>query len=155
MNSIRWKETIEVIGMLSIIATLAFVAIEIRQNTNAVRSATIQDISRWSYDSTVALIENSHLFEARFTSCVSDLSEEQYNLMRLWYSALLRIQLNRFYQIHLGIIDKQMALSLGGKGGAYRTPFFAEIWPTLKNEFEPNFQEYIESEILPLSAESC
>ena len=155
MSNVRWKDLVEIIGTVSIIATLVFVGLEIRQNTNAVRSAAVQDISRWSYDATILLVENTDLLEARYTPCVSDLSEEQYIRMRAWYAALLRVQLNRYYQIRLGIIDEQMAASIGGKGAAYRHPFFAEIWPVLKVDFDKGFQDYVEIEVLPLSPESC
>jgi hypothetical protein len=134
---------------------MAFVALEIRQNTNAVRSSTIQDIARWSYDATALVVENPDLMEARYVPCISDLSERQFLLMRMWYAALLRVQVNRFYQVQLGIIDEQMAMSLGGRGGAYRSPFFAEIWPELKIDFDQDFQAYIEQEVLPLSEEPC
>jgi hypothetical protein len=155
MNSIHWKNIVETIGTVSIIATLVFVGLEIRQNTNAVRSSAIQDIARWSYDATILLVENTDLLNASYAECVSDLSDEQYNRMQAWYAALLRVQLNRYYQIQLGIIDEQMAASIGGRGAAYRNPFFAQIWPALKIDFDQGFQDYIENEVLPLSQDSC
>ena len=149
------KDVIEIFGVLSIVVTLAFVALEIRQNTNAVTSATIQEIARFSYDATVLTIENADLRAARQAVCSGNLDDSQRFQLRLFYAALLRIQMNRFFQMQLGIIDEEMILALGGKGGAYRNPFFAQIWPELKIDFTPDFHEYIEREVLPLSQDTC
>ena len=39
------RQYIEILGLLSVIASLLFVGVEIRQNTTAIRGATQQDIS--------------------------------------------------------------------------------------------------------------
>ena len=155
MTRDQWKDVIEGMGVLSIVASLIFVAFEIRQNTDAVRSSAIHDISRFSYDATVLSIENDEIRDARLAVCRGDLDESQRFLLRLYYAALMRIQMNRFYQLQLGILDEQMILSLSGKGGAYRNPYFAEIWPELKIDFTEEFQAYIERNVLPLSQHSC
>jgi hypothetical protein len=155
MTRDQWKDVIEGMGVLSIVASLIFVAFEIRQNTDAVRSSAIQDISRLSYDATVLSIEKDEIREARLAVCRGDLDESQRFLLQLFYAALMRIQMNRFYQLQLGILDEQMILSLGGKGGAYRNPYFAEIWPVLKVDFTEDFQAYIERDVLPLAQDSC
>lgn len=72
-----------------------------------------------------------------------------------WYGALLRIQLNRFYRIKLGILDEETAMATGGRGNAYRLPVFAEVWPVLKRELGDDFQRHIEENLLPLAQEGC
>jgi hypothetical protein len=151
----NWKDLIEVVGIFSVVVTMAFVALEINQNTNAIRSSTIQDLSRWSYDSTVLLLENPELATARYSSCTSDLDDRQKYLLRIWFGALLRIQLNRFYQIELGILDEKTAMATGGRGNAYRLPYFSEAWAVLKMEFDEDFQRYVEENVLPLVQEDC
>ena len=154
MNRDQWKDLVEGLGVLSIVASLVFVAFEIRQNTNAIRSSAIQDISRFSYDATVLSIEKDEIRVARLAVCSGDLDESQRFLLQLYYGALMRIQMNRFYQVQLGILDERMILALGGKGGADRNPYFAEIWPVIRLDFEEDFQEYIEREVLPLSQDA-
>ena len=75
--------------------------------------------------------------------------------MSAYYNSLLRIQMYRFYQSSLGFVDEELLLALGGKGVAFRRPIFAELWPDLKVQFEPEFQEFIETETLPLVQDSC
>ena len=150
-----WREIAEVLGVLGVVGSLIFVALEIRENTRATRSSTIQDISRWSYDSGIVFVENADLREAWQAACDGTLNRDQ-RLLMLWaFSAFLRIQVNRFYQVELGTIDEATAFSIGGRGGLYRSPMFREYWPILKVPFEPAFQEYVESELLPLAGESC
>ena len=159
-----WRETAEVIGVLGVIASLIFVALEIRQNTDAVRSATndlltragaVQDISRWSYDATILLLDYPELVGAREAACSGSVSEDQRISLYVYYAALLRIQLNRFQQAQLGILDEELALNLGGRGAGYRNPYFAEVWSGLKGEFSADFAEFVERELIPLSQDGC
>ena len=150
-----WKETAEIVGALGVIASLIFVALEIRQNTDAVRSATVQDISRWSYDASLVVLEIPELLAAREAACSGNLSQQQRIQLTVYYAALLRIQMNRYQQSQLGILDEDFALNLGGRGGAYANPFFPEAWSLMKNEFDPGFQEFVEREILVAPEEEC
>ena len=150
-----WKETAEIIGVLGVIASLIFVAFEIRQNTQATRSATIQDISRWSYDAFIVGVDNVELREAWRAACAGTMTEDQRQQMRWYFGALMRLQANRFYQAQLGSVDEVTAMALGGRGLAWQTPMTREFWPVLRQVFETDFQEFFEREILPLSGDSC
>jgi hypothetical protein len=150
-----WRETAEVIGVLGIIATLIFVALEIRQNTDAVRSSTVQDISRWSYDATVLLLEYPEVIRARQAACSNTLTDDQRVLLFAYYNAVIRIQVNRFQQAQLGILDQDLALNLGGRGAAYSNPYFTEVWSLVKDEFDPSFVAFIEREVVSQSDDAC
>ena len=143
-----WKETAEVLGVLGVIGSLVFVAFEIRQNTEAVRSSTIQSISHWSYETYMAYVENEALRVALQAACDGTMSDDQRRQVGSWYGAILRLQVNRFYQAKLGILDEEATLALGGKGGALRWPPFVEAWAGMKDTFELEFQDYIERQIL-------
>lgn len=150
-----WKDFFEVVGVISIVVTLAFVALEIRQNTDAVRSATIQDISRMSFDATALGVQHADLRAAQFAVCDGNVNRDQERQLRLYYASLMRIQMNRYYQVQLGILSDVEILALGGRGGAYRSPIFRSIWHEIKEEFPPDFRDYIERDVLPLSQEDC
>jgi len=150
-----WKETAEVLGVLGVIASLIFVAFEIRENTRATRSATIQDIARWSFDANSAFLENASLRAAWRAGCEGTLNQDQRHQMLSAFIGFMRIQANRFYQVQLGTIDEATAFSLGGRSGAYESPMFKEFWPLIKESYEPDFQDFVERELLPLSMDSC
>ncbi len=134
---------------------LIFIALEIQQNTNAVRSGTVQEISRWSYDASLLAIERPEVIEARQAACNGSLTEDQRTLLSVYYAVILRVQINRFEQARLGIIDEEFALDLGGRGGAFRNPFFAEAWAGLRDEFSEGFGEFVERELIPLAQDGC
>jgi hypothetical protein len=154
-SKLSWKDLTETLGVLGVIGSLIFVAFQIQQNTNAVRSATIQAILDRSYDATVLSVENADLRAAHQAACEGTLTADQRKHLSYFYRALLRLQLNRFFQVQLGILDEEMALALGGRGSLYRRPIFAELWAEDKSEYSPEFQAFIERVVLPLSQETC
>ena len=155
MNRPVWRETAEVMGVLGVIGSLIFVALEIRQNTNAVRSASIQSILDASIQISTATIDNADLRTARRAACDKTLTEDQRSQLVAFYGLTMRVQLNRFYQVRLGILDAETALALGGRGSVYDSPFFAEYWANNRDRYSTEFQSFIEREILPKSQESC
>jgi len=150
-----WRETAEVIGVLSVVASLVFVALEIRQNTDAVRSSTVQDISRWSYDATMALVESPDIIAARVAACSGTMSQDQKIILHIYYEALLRLQLNRYQQAQLGIVDEELALNLGGRGSAYSNPYFAEVWADVRSQFNSGFVDFMERQVLTQPGNAC
>ena len=116
-TSFNWAQTIEALGILSVVGSLFFVAWEIRQNTNVARSATVQAIAEQSYDGAMRIAENTELRNAYFAGNAGTASEAQRLQLQALYAALIRIQINRFEQIKLGIIDRDLALRIGGVTG--------------------------------------
>ena len=150
-----WRETAEVLGVLGVIASLIFVAFEIRENTRATRSSTIQDVSRWSFDANAVFVENADIRAAWRAGCEGTLNQDQRDQLLWAFIGFMRIQANRFYQVQLGTIDEETAFSLGGKSAAYESPMFKQFWPSIRESYEPGFQDFVERELLPLSTDSC
>ena len=105
MNRENTKDVIELVAALGVIVTLAFVALEIRQNTNVARSASAQSIADQSYDAVMRLVENDELRAAYLAGFDGNLTDEQEQHLRMFYNAVIRIQANRHEQVKLGIID--------------------------------------------------
>ncbi len=156
MKKFGLNEAIQSAANIGVVLGILFLVLEIQQNTDAIRSATIQDISRWSYDSTVLNVEYPELRAARRVACAGgELTDDQRDLLTYFLAASLRIQANRFYQARLGILDEASSLALGGRGAAYRLPIFREVWNDRKEGFDPEFQQFIEQEVLPLVQARC
>jgi hypothetical protein len=146
----KWKMVGSVLGGLGVIGSLVFVALEIRQNTEAVRSATIQAISEQSFTAVAQLVENADLrmaYEAASTGAA--LTPEQRFQLKMFYLGIMRLQQNRYLQSQLGVLDLNTLLFVGGRGGAYDLPFFAEYWAEDRDQYPPEFQDFVESELLP------
>jgi hypothetical protein len=145
-----WKETAEVLGVLGVIASMVFVGVEIRQNTDAVRGATLHAVSQQSLDLVMAGVDSPELRSAFTAARENRLSPEQKSLMNWFLSAKLRADENRFRQVELGILDASTFQQLSNHA-AYRMPYFAEYWVLRGDDFAADFQELVVREFLPLS----
>lgn len=93
----------QLFGALGVITSLIFVAWEIRQNTEAVKSATIHALSEQGYNAAALFIQDDDLTEAfRVISAGEEVSVQQHSKVNVFYATVLRIQKNRFLQIRLG-----------------------------------------------------
>lgn len=145
-----WKESAEILGALGVIASMIFVGIEIRQNTDAVRGTTLQAVSQQSLDLVMAGVESSDLRLAFTASREGTLSPDQASLLSWFMSAKLRADENRMRQVELGILDASTFQQLSNHA-AYRLPYFADYWARNGGDFSADFQELVEREFLPLS----
>jgi hypothetical protein len=157
MNEVKWswKDVLEMVGVLGVIASLIFVAFQIRQNTRAIESSTIEAILSHSYDAVVLTVENADLRAAQVAACNGALTGDQREQLIAYYRALLRLQLNRFFQVQLGILDEETALALGGRATPYRRPIFAELWEETKDDYTADFQDFVRRGILPMVEKTC
>lgn len=145
-----WKETAEVLGVLGVIASMVFVGVEVRQNTYAVRGATVHAVSQQSLDLVLAGLESPELRDALAAAQEAQLTAEQERLMAWFMAAKLRADENRFRQVELGILDESNFLQLSNHA-AYRVQYFAEYWARSGGDYAVDFQELVEREFLPLS----
>lgn len=151
MNREKIRNVLELVGAAAIVISLGFVAFEIRQNTNAVRSTVIQSISQQSIDSIERVLSNPELRHAQAAVRAGNASEEQQRLVDMQFGTLLRIQMNRFLQLEIGVIDRDLVLLMGGRGGgtAYGWEFFIDYWERSKDDYPDDFQAYMEEYVLP------
>ena len=144
------KDLYEKIGIIAIVVSLAVVAYEVRQNTNAIRSTVVQSISQQSFDAVALSIDNTDVRDALYASASGNATPEQKRLVDLVYAALLRIQLNRYLQSEIGVIDRDTVLKIGGSGGGsiYQRSDFLDFWERTKNEYDTDFQAYMTKFVL-------
>ena len=145
-----WKETAEVLGVLGVIASMIFVGVEIRQNTNAVHGATLHAVSQQSLDLVMAGLDNPELRSAFRAANDGRPSPEQRNLLDWFIAAKLRADENRFRQVELGILDASSFQQLSNHQ-IYRTPYFADYWARRRDVYAADFQSLVTREYLPLS----
>ena len=154
-GKLSWKDVMEMVGILGVIASLIFVAFQIRQNTRAIESSTIEAILSHSYDAVVLTVENADLRAAQVAACNGALTGDQREQLIAYYRALLRLQLNRYFQVQIGILDEETALALGGRATPYRRPIFAELWEETKDDYNADFQDFVRRGILPMVEKTC
>ena len=151
-DSNRPKRSVgEALAAAGVMASLIFVAVEIGQNTEAVRGATTQAVAQQSMDLILVGLDNPDLRDAFATASRDEpLSADQEGVLRWFFGAKLRADENRFRQMELGILDESTFGQLSSNN-AYRLPFFAAWWSTNAFTFAEDFQILVEREFLPLS----
>jgi hypothetical protein len=143
----------QAVATAGVIVSLALVAYEIRANTNAVVSQTIQSLAEQQGELALIGIDNPALRDAFDTASregVAALSDDQVSILRWFYTGVMRVTENRFRQFQLGTLSEDALIQLGARGALFRNPFFAAYWPTQAGMHSPDFEVFIERELLPL-----
>ena len=140
------RTIVEIIGFLSVVGSLAFVGVEIRQNTSAVRGATNQAISDQVGELMLTIATDDNL--ARLVKRLYDgETQDQFDPvddMRLYMTIMtgLRRVENIFLQIEDGILDDRAFDRIGLS--FYRSNYGQEIWQANKQFFDREFVPFFE-----------
>ena len=140
------RTIVEIIGFLSLVGSLAFVGVEVRQNTSAVRGATNQAISDQVGELMLTIATDDNL--ARLVKRLYDgETQDQFDPvddMRLYMTIMtgLRRVENIFLQIEDGILDDRAFDRIGLS--FYRSNYGQEIWQANKQFFDREFVPFFE-----------
>ena len=140
------RTVIEIIGFLSVVGSLAFVGVEIRQNTSAVRGATNQAISDQVGELMLTISTDDNLAEL-VKRLYDGETQDQFDPvddMRLYMTIMtgLRRVENIFLQIEDGILDDRAFDRIGLS--FYRSNYGQEIWQANKQFFDREFVPFFE-----------
>ena len=141
------------LAVMGLIGSLGLVAYEIRANTNAVVSQTVQSLAEQQTELSLLGVQNADLREAYDMASdgrVAELTDAQVSLLNWFYTGVMRITENRFRQYQLGTLSEEALTQLGAKGSLFRNPFFAAFWPTQTGMHSSDFTAYVERDLLPL-----
>ena len=141
------RQIFEIIGLLSVIGSLIFVGIEIRQNTSAVRSSAQQAISEQITELyyTIAPDERlSNLLSRALYDGITkkDLSPTDNISLRLMIQGGLRRVENVYLQYKNGIISDKAFDRIGMN--FYRRKYAKQTWEKYKGGFDSNFVTFFE-----------
>jgi hypothetical protein len=140
----------ELIAAIATVATLIYLAVQLRQNTRAQRSSTFQEISAQMGQNIETLITNRELTEVM--AKVLGGSTELTPVERIRFQGVLVMSFRRleavFVQTQLDSIDEEMA------GGFERsllplivTPLGIQWWKSAKNTFHRSFVSHVDNRI--------
>ncbi len=138
-----WREIAEVMGMLGVIASLILVAVEVRQNTAAVRSETIQSVLEQAISVNMIPAQDSDLRESIYAR-PEDLTDDQRNQLGWFYTGLVRLFMLRFYQFQEGSIDESTTLQIASSSRVFSLPTFVHFWQDRSPEYPADFREFME-----------
>jgi len=140
------RQYIEIAGLVSIIASLVFVGAEIRQNTNAIRGATQQEISLQLSEMLTLVVENeriAYLMDEAYNGITkNEISKVDFSRFRAFANIGFR-RIENIYLQHLnGFISDDAFQRIGWD--YYRTPLLREIWEDRKKGFNSDFVIFYE-----------
>jgi hypothetical protein len=144
------------IAAIGVVLSLVFVGLEVRENTKAVRGATIQAISDQGI---LHLLEGAAdpdwiriLTHVAGGGEFGDLSGEDQMRYNLRASATVRMMENRWRQTELGILGASgLGVSSGMRNTAwYKSAHFRAFWQSedMASQYEPAFVEFMEVEVM-------
>jgi hypothetical protein len=161
MTREKWKDLLEGIGFIAIIASLVFVGIETRNstkqavlNTQALEIAAYQELMDNIAEMNVLIVQNpavaALMYKAfRTTDEFSELEGFQFSraaFMRFRHGDMA------FFQYQRGVIDEQRLRSVI-RVMNLSSPRIREFWERSQGNFVEPYRDYISSEIAEIDAE--
>ena len=144
------QEILQIMSGLGLIASLTFVAIQIRNNSRAVRAATFLNVSHAMVGALFNMANSRELADIILRGGDDYSSLTRLEKMRFRYHAmfLLTINHNVFYQSKIGMIHAEDWDSFSSDLGRYFEMAGArQAWPIYKARFQPDFQAHVERTI--------
>ena len=141
----------EIIGVLSIVMSLVYVARQIRQNTIAIRSDTAQSVhDAWGdvYGRISESSELSHIM-MKGNPGIDELSEsEQAQYMSFWMHTMLTWQ-NAYYQFKTGTLEDRLwhTMEKTMLNALLSCPGMREFWKARELLFDDDYREYVDREL--------
>jgi hypothetical protein len=141
----------EVVGAAGVILTLGYLAVQIRQNSNVIRSSTRQAISTNQMEMGFRVAENADL-RAAFSrwnrgEAPSSLDEELTG--HLLRRSILRSLENQYHQHKDGTFDDATWSGyFESMKRGFETPTAIEFWEANRTLYSTEFADFVEREIL-------
>jgi hypothetical protein len=132
----------EIVGASAVVATIVYLAFQIRDSKVATRALTYQSIYRDFRDNLLSMPESSR---NKILSGES-LSEEDHRALFTWRVVMFRGYENIWMQKELGTLDERMFKSyISHMKNTLRQPGTIGWWRLATFEFIPEFSSYVDS----------
>jgi hypothetical protein len=148
---VNWEALGAIANLLAavgVIATLIYLSIQIRQNTKAVRSSSIQNLVQSFSTTAQAAVENEHIIPLllKGNAGAEALNEVERARLHFWFIMTFRRFEGVYFQRDLGIVDADVIdgfershLAVLASKGAQ------EWWANSKGIFNSGFVHYVRS----------
>ena len=140
----------ELLGALGVIASLVYLAVQIRQNTTAIRSSTYQALTDSSMNFS-ALVTGDPSLTLLFDLGMSDFSALDHDAQVRFgvvMQSYVRMLENCFHQHRDGMLDEERwARPSHTLKNATTRPGFVQWWQSPRTPFSPAFEAYVREQI--------
>ncbi len=147
MNIMELGAIGELVGGVAVIASLIYVAAQIRQNTRAVTAATFQAVSENDTRLLTLAAENAEvgvLYEKVFLE-TEQLTRGEALRAGFLFRGIFRTWENVFYQAEHGLLDRDVYEGYRNTlADTLRVPFVRDWWPTQREGYGPAFGSFVD-----------
>lgn len=145
------NEWLTIATNIAVLAGIIILAIEIRQNSTAIRSSVLQSVSNESSSLNLALATDSAMRETwtlglRDPAALTESQKLQFNTtMHVWFANAQ----NWYYQARSGVLDEGIADGHWTTMATMRStsPGFRRYWESRSYLYTPTFREFVEAEV--------
>ncbi len=140
----------ELIAVIAVISSLIYVALQVRQNTQAIHLSASQTTHDALSEAYMVAATNAELngILRRGTDDFTALSDDEAGQFFAFWSATLYMTQNWYYQWRNGALEQDLFMSwMSGLTGAMNLPGFQHFWSHRKHLFTPALQDYVEQEV--------
>jgi len=146
----QYANLFEIVGGAIVVITLVFLVIQLRQNTRALKSATVLGSHKTTLTIYEMLLEDSMIkVLVKGMPRPSDLTSEEKAKFNAFWTATLQNYQQTFFQIRAGAYDEDL---YDGWWQVLRdnfmSPGFELYWKHRKFILSRDFQEFVEKEVL-------
>jgi len=142
----------ETIGAVGVIASLLYLAIQIRQNTKVARAETTKDLYLASRDAILQIASNDAL--AKIWTDIRNFESEEIARQYAFYQSFFRLYELQYHLAEQDLLDSDIAESYTLIIRMFaRTDFFSTYWSKARNEFNGKFANYVDQQIKIVTAE--
>jgi len=141
----------EMVSVVAVVVSLIYVGIQVRQNTQAVKNNTLQNISESQLNVYGLLAAHGDLAEICFQSATgrgSDQGSEKFRYTAWMHTAIRSLE-NAFYQHREGALDDRNWRALCRQYGPnLHTGHNAKYWEERSFMYSDDFKEFVDNELL-------
>lgn len=141
----------EILGAIAVLLTLAYLAAQIRQNTNSVRTSTFQQVVSDMAHAIEQLNQNADLNRIWYAGLRDFEGLEQLEKQRFatYITSILRRYENILYQSREGTLDSSNLEGLIGQmSGIMSSPGTQVWWSRARGLFNTELQDHVDNELI-------
>ena len=147
MNWEAMASIAEIVGALGVIASLSYLAVQIRQSTKVARAEITKDLYLASRSAILDIAANESL--AEILTDIREFESEAVARRYAFYQSFFRLYELQHNLARQGLLDNDIAQSymLVIRMFAH-TKYFADYWQRARHEFSDTFASYVDEQVL-------
>jgi len=143
----------EIVGAVGVIASLLYLAVQIRQSTKVARAETTKDLYLASRDAILQIASNDAL--AKIWTDIRNFESEEIARRYAFYQSFFRLYELQYHLAEQDLLDSDIAESYTLIIRMFaRTDFFSAYWSKARGEFNEKFANYVDQQIEIIAADA-